>query len=136
MQTSYYATVLNERITPPGQNLKAVGHVSISDTGGQTTISGSGEIYENFKKMGKIENYSGFGQTPVNFYDPGFKTAVLRMMNFDESYHGMQYDACRSTKLTLENMFVNIIPFPSMLQALNLLLDIYFPCIQVPLLIL
>ena len=96
LETARYAQILNERIALPTQPTNVVGFVSVMDTGGQTTITGFGQMYENFQKTGKIENYSGYGKRLVTFYEPDFKTAVIRSMNFDETFHGMQYDCCRS----------------------------------------
>ena len=79
-----------------GHDMKKVGHVSLVDTGGQTTFSGSGEIFEKFKKCWQLKDYSGFGLNPKTFFEEGFTTAPLRYMKFDETYHRMPYDCTNS----------------------------------------
>ena len=74
-----------------------VGHVLVIDTGGQTTISGTGKIFDEFKESGTLKNYTGYGQEPKTFFEKGYKRAGVRYMNFDETYHGMPYD-CRCSK--------------------------------------
>ena len=71
-------------------------HVFVIDTGGQTTISGSGKIYEDFKASNQILGYFGFGQNPKFFYEPGYLRASVRYMNLDETYHRMPYDCTKS----------------------------------------
>ena len=79
-----------------GKDKQKVGHVLVVETGGQATISGTGEIFENFKTTGKIEGYSGYGQIPLTFFEKGYRTATVRYMNFDETYHRMPYDCTKS----------------------------------------
>ena len=73
--------------------------------GGQITISGSGQEFENFQTSGVIEKLTGLSQKPVTFYEPDFKTAPLRIMNLDESYYGMQYDL-RDSKNTYVKILI------------------------------
>ena len=75
-----------------------VGHVLVIDTGGQTTISGTGKIFDEFKESGTLKNYTGYGQEPKTFFEKGYKRAGVRYMNFDETYHGMPYD-CRRVRI-------------------------------------
>ena len=95
--TSRLAEIYNKRIARSGDDNQKVGHISIVESGGQATISGSGEIFEKFIETGLIQNLSGNGQKPVNFYEAGFKTAPIRVINFDETFYGMHYD-CRDSK--------------------------------------
>ena len=98
INVSRLADYCQERFhTELGVGKKIVGHVSAIDTGGQTTISGSGEIFEKFKRTGELNGYAGCGQTPKTFFEPGYKTAPVRYMNLDETYHRMPYD-CRDSK--------------------------------------
>ena len=89
----YYQSRLKQEL---GMDMKLVGHVFVLDTGGQSTISGSGEMYEEFKRSGALVNYAGYGEVPKTFYDKGYKTASVRSMNLDETYHRMPYDSRRS----------------------------------------
>ena len=79
------------------------------DVDGQSTMSGSGEMYEKFKKSGLLTKFSGYGEQPASFYDPNFEKASLREMNLDETYYGMDYD-CRSSKIHY-NFFTYILLF-------------------------
>ena len=83
-----------------GNDRKNVGHVLVVDTGGQTTISGSGEIFEKFKELGQLKDYAGYGQVPKTFFDRGYKSATVCYMKFDQTYHRMPYD-CMCSKLAL-----------------------------------
>ena len=88
------ADIYNERTRELGEKKRNAGHISIVDTGKQTTISGSGEIFEIFQKTGLIKKFSGFGTKAMTFFDENFTRAPLRKMNFDETYYKMHYD-CR-----------------------------------------
>ena len=103
---SRLAEYLQKRLSQGASNEREVGHVFLVDTGGQTTISGSGKIFENFKKCGKLSGYTGMGENAVEFFDKGYKTANLRYMNFDETYHGMPYDCTRSKYICNFKYFV------------------------------
>ena len=89
----YYNDKMNKRLT--------TGNITIIDTGEQTTICGSGEIFNKFLQSGKIENFSGFGQKPVNFYDSNFEVAPFRMITYDQTFRGMPYDCSRGNKIYL-----------------------------------
>ena len=97
--TVRYAEIYNERKTTQDQTQQNVGHISIIQYGGQMTISGSGDIYENFKKGGLVGKVAGNAEKPVTFLEEGFDTAPLREMQFDETYYGMHYD-CRSSEFS------------------------------------
>ena len=110
-----------------GITKKAVGHVFAVDMGGQTTISGTGEIYENFKKTGQLNGYAGFGETPKTFFEKGYKSASLRYMKFDETYHRMPYD-CRDSEFFIEfNHFSCDIFNHIHLKLISHLRKLYFP---------
>ena len=83
---------------PSDEHLKT-GFVSLIDTGKQCTISGYGEIFDNFLKTYKLEGFTGFGRKPSGFYDADYETAPCRVMNFDQTYHKMPYD-CRRSEFT------------------------------------
>ena len=91
------AEIYNQRTTVPSPSNENVGYLSIVDTGGQTTISGSGKIFERFLSTGWVDTFSGYGTKPVTFLEKSFLCAPLRKMNFDETYYGMHYD-CRKSK--------------------------------------
>ena len=93
--TVRYAEIYNQRKGNEGKN-DNVGHISVIETGGQTTFSGSGEIYENFKKTGLIQNFSGYGHKPVSFFENGFDSALSREIKFNETYYDMHYDVRNS----------------------------------------
>ena len=93
---SRLAEYLQARLLEMGKQEKDVGHVLLVDTGGQTTISGSGPIFENFKETGQLQNFSGYGEIPKNFFEKGYKSAKLRYMKFNETYHRMPYNCTRS----------------------------------------
>ena len=96
--TARLAEIYNARTKETGKNAKLVTHISLMDLGGQSTMSGCGEIYENFKKSGLLTKFTGYGEKAASFYDPTFETAPLRELNLDETYYGMDYD-CRSSKI-------------------------------------
>ena len=99
--TVRYAEVLNQRLCQAGQQPLSIGHFSVLDIGGQSTLSGSGEIYDEFLANGTLSKFSGYSERPVGFFETNFKTASLRKLRFDETYYGMQYD-CRSSKHILK----------------------------------
>ena len=77
------------------------------DTGSQSTISGSGKIYDAFQRTGIISGYSGGGGTPMKISDPNSDLAPLRKMEFDETYHGMTYKCTRSSYLYFYHCYVS-----------------------------
>ena len=74
-ETKRLCDILNDRVSK-GLGLNT-GIIIGIDTGVQCTFSGKGKIYEDFKAMKKIENYTGFGSVPKTFYDAGFDDATL-----------------------------------------------------------
>ena len=90
---SRIAEVLNKRLGIDDR----VACLFFMETGGQTTYSGEGYLLEDFKKNGKISNYSGNGEQTRRIYDREFSEASLRCVNFSETYHKLQYD-CRDSK--------------------------------------
>ena len=53
-------------------------------------------MYENFLRTGKLTNYSGYGTEARKFEDNDFEAAPLRLINYDETFHKMPYDVCKS----------------------------------------
>ena len=103
--TVRFAETYNKRTAQPGTQANTVGYISIIESGGQATLSGSGKIYENFKQTGLLQYFSGCGTKPVKFFDENFDTAPQREMNFDETYYGMHYDF-RSSKISTFHLMV------------------------------
>ena len=93
--TVRYAEIYNKRKN--SDESKPVGHISLVQTGNQMTLSGSGEIYEQFKAWGFLQNLSGIATEPVSFFQDGYKNAPVRAIKFDETYYDMHYDV-RSSK--------------------------------------
>ena len=59
-------------------------------------MAGTGEIYKDFKRTGKLANYSGFGEQPTTFYEPNFATANVREIKYDQTFYVMPYDVRKS----------------------------------------
>ena len=66
------------------------------DTGGQCTIAGSGEAFEKFQRTGVLEGYTGEGRRPTTITDPNYDAALLRMMDFEDTFQGLNYDVTKS----------------------------------------
>ena len=93
------ADFLKEKLENLDEEVGLTGLVLALDTGQQCTIAGAGPIFDEFKRSGKVINYTGYGEEPAKFYDrKNYHTAPCRSMNFDESYYKMLYD-CRSLKV-------------------------------------
>ena len=76
----------------------------LMDTGEQCTISGSGHIFNGFKTTGVIEGFNGQGMNLTEFSDPNSDAALLWIMQFDDTYHGMTYDVTHSNYCLLCHM--------------------------------
>ena len=85
---SRIAEVLNKRM----EIEEKVACLMFMENGKQTTVSGEGFLFDNFKKTGKIEQYSGLGCTPKRIYDRDFDESKLRTVTFSETYYKMSYD--------------------------------------------
>ena len=77
-------------------NDSSSGAVICIDTLGQTTFAGVGKIYEDFKRTGKLMNYSGFGKEAKTFYEKDFEAAAVRMLNYDQTFYKLPYDVRKS----------------------------------------
>ena len=66
------------------------------DTGDQSTMSGSGEVFEKFQRTGVIDGYTGQGRPVTKFTDPNCDVDLLQMMDFDDTFQGLNYDVTRS----------------------------------------
>ena len=66
--------------------------------GDQCTISGCGNIFDNFMETGEISNYLGYAKKPVRFFEDNFDKAPFRMMKYDQTFDKMPYD-CRKSML-------------------------------------
>ena len=87
----------NSRCTIPNQKLPGI--VMLVKAGDQCTMSGSGEIYEKFKRTGVIDGFTENGLNPVKYTDPNYDAAALREMNFRDTFDGMKYDCTKSKML-------------------------------------
>ena len=94
--TGRIAHYYNNKLLGADKNDRKVNIFMHLDTGKQSTVSGLGKIYEEYKKTGKIANYTGYGLAPVEFGDEDFDSAPYRKIDFDETYAHMPYDARRS----------------------------------------
>ena len=90
-----------------GQKFGPTGCVMAVEVGNQCTVSGSGQMFENFLLSGKIENYSGFGQEPVRFYEENYDKAPFRIMKFDQTFDKMPYDCRKSMLLIFSYLQIN-----------------------------
>ena len=103
--TKRLCDALNERIFGQSKIKRKAAVAMLIDTGEQTTISGSGQVFEKFQRTGVMDGYTGFGMSPTKFSDPDADTALLRDMAFDETYHGMTYDVtCSKHFVFLHNV--------------------------------
>ena len=102
IETGRLSDALNSRLFADLHGLSKAGIFIAIDTTHQCTFAGTGPIFENFKRTGKLENYTGFGMTPTTFYEPDFDVAKVRYINFDETYAGMPYD-CTDSKSIWRN---------------------------------
>ena len=87
----------NKRIHINSNCVESPGAILLIKTGEQCTICGAGTIYEEFKRTGKLINFTGYGEKPKSFYEQNFQEAPLRMINFDQTFYDMPYD-CRESK--------------------------------------
>ena len=87
------AEFLNEQLKGIGIKNGIPGALIFLEVGGQCTTSGVGKIYDDFKRTGKIINYTGYGQQATRFNEPNYEKAQFRFVNFDETFHKMPYDA-------------------------------------------
>ena len=71
---------------------RPTGSLSIIDTGQQTTVCGTGQLFNDFLQSGKVEGFTGFGTKPVHYYDGNFQDAAFRCVTFDQTFSGMPYD--------------------------------------------
>ena len=92
------ADFYNQKMSELGKIFGPTGCVVAVESGGQCTISGSGQIFDNFLLTGKIKHHSGYGREPVKFYEENFDKAPYRLMKFDQTFDNMPYD-CRKSKL-------------------------------------
>ena len=74
---------------------KQSGNISIIDTGEQTTVCGSGELFNKFLQTGVIDNFSGFGTKPVTFFKCNFSSAPYRVITYDQTFRGLPYDCTK-----------------------------------------
>ena len=66
------------------------------NTGKQCTISGIGQVFEDFLKTGNISNFTGFGTEPAKSHEQHYQEAPLRIMTFAQTYGNMHYDCSQS----------------------------------------
>ena len=97
------AKVYNDK---KGHNSSNLGYFMAVDTGGQCTVSGSGQMFENFLATGKLENFTGCGEIPVKFYEENFENVPYCVMKFDQTFDKMPYN-CRTSKLPHIAIFHN-----------------------------
>ena len=67
----------NQRVLGTSQIQRTSGVVMLIDTGRQSTISGSGPVFENFQWTGVIESFTGHGLNPTQFTHPNSDAALL-----------------------------------------------------------
>ena len=92
------AQFLNEKLEHLEEDVGLTGLVLAIDTGQQSTLAGTGQMYEEFRCSSKVIDYTGYGQEPTKFYDKqNYHTAPCRIMQFDETFYKMPYD-CHSHK--------------------------------------
>ena len=90
------ADFLNEQLRMLGQVNKPAGAVIALDTGEECTIAGVGPMFDEFLRIGKLINYSGYGGEATTFYDHNFEQAPFRLMKYDETFYKMPYDVRKS----------------------------------------
>ena len=74
--TTRLANVYNDKTLGAANYQRKAGCFILIDTGFQSTMSGSGDIFDQFKKHGKMEDFSGFGEEPRRFV-----TRILKMLS-------------------------------------------------------
>ena len=89
---SRIAEILNSRMNIT----EKVSCLFFLESGNQTTFSGEGFLLEEFKKTGKLGNFSGMGMQPKRIYDRDFDDALCRSVTFSETYYKMSYDGRNS----------------------------------------
>ena len=90
---SRIAEVLNHRL---GLD-ERVSCLFFLETGTQATLPGEGYLLEEFKRTGKISNFSGSVSNAKTIYDRDFKDAAFCTVKFDETYYYLHYDCAKST---------------------------------------
>ena len=63
------ADYLNQILLTMGEKRGPTGAVMVVEVGGQCSVAGIGEIYDEFRRSGKIMHYSRFGTEPKEYYD-------------------------------------------------------------------
>ena len=90
------AEYLNKIMVSHGQAVEAPGCILLFKTGEQSTISGSGDIFQRFKDTGELKEYCTAVQQPVSFYNNNFEQVHYRSLTFDQTFYKMPYD-CRNS---------------------------------------
>ena len=97
------ANYLNGILQQMGGGTKPLtGSLMMVDVGGQCSVAGTGKIYEDFCRSGKLLHFSGCGTKPKEYYDEAFDTALYRVFKFDQTYYRQPYD-CKSHKILLRH---------------------------------
>ena len=90
------AEYLNKILASRGEAVEPTGCILLLKTGQQSTISGTGDIFQRFKQTGEVKEYCADVQEPVSFYDDNFDRAHYRFLTFDQTFYKMPYD-CRKS---------------------------------------
>ena len=90
------ADLLNDKLSKLGQKTGKASAFMALDTGGQCTIGGIGKMFDEFRKSGRVKNYSGYGETLKKYGEDGFKDCSVRYIKLDETYFNMPYSCVNS----------------------------------------
>ena len=90
------AEFLNAQLRTIGIFNRGPAVVIAIDTGAQCSIAGFGKMFDEFMWMKSLSNYTGHDRQPASFKDPNFEVALIRLVNFDETFHKMPYDVRKS----------------------------------------
>ena len=63
----------------------------VIDTGKQSTVSGTGKIFEEFKRTGVLKHFTGYGQKPALSQESHYAEALVRLMTFADTYGNDDY---------------------------------------------
>ena len=82
---------MNQRLSAAGLPERQTNLNIVLDTGKQCTVSGVGEMYEEFLRTGILKYFTGWGTKPAGSEDSHFEEAPLRIMTFADTYGNDKY---------------------------------------------
>ena len=95
------ADFLKKNLEFRGEKVDEMGCILVLKTGNQCTVSGTGQIFDKFKKNEEMNKYCGYADDTVNFYDENFESAPYQLMKFDQTFFKMPYDCQKSRSIVI-----------------------------------